>query len=240
MSNPTASTAPVVAASGLRRAYQQGRESRTVLDGVDLQVAPGESVAILGRSGSGKSTLLHLLGLLDRPGAGTVRIRGEDTAGWNSARLAHERNTTIGFVFQLFHLMPEFSVLENIVMPSRYRAPWAAAPAEALERARWLTAKFGLEGQLHQRPQTLSGGERQRTAIARALINRPSLLLCDEPTGNLDRSQGESIMDLIFALTAEERLALVIVTHDEELARRCSRTRVMREGRLGEPAATPE
>ncbi|HTL51229.1 MAG TPA: ABC transporter ATP-binding protein [Planctomycetota bacterium] len=231
---PATTNLPIVQAIGLKRAYPQGREMRTVLTGVDLSVKAGETVAILGRSGSGKSTLLHLLGLLDRPGEGVVRVLGEDTAGWSGSRLAGARNTTIGFVFQLFHLMPEFNVLENIVMPSRYRAPMASAPAAAIERARWLIGKLGLDGQIAQRPHTLSGGERQRTAIARALINKPRLLLCDEPTGNLDRAQGEAIMQLIFDLAVEEQFALVVVTHDEELARRCGRTLVMREGHLSE------
>ncbi|MGH7145812.1 MAG: ABC transporter ATP-binding protein [Planctomycetota bacterium] len=222
----------VVQAVGLKRGYAQGHARREVLKGIDLNVAEAESVAILGRSGSGKSTLLHLLGLLDRPDAGEVRIEGESTAHWPRSRLALARNRTIGFVFQLFHLMPEFNVLENIVMPSRYRAPWAVAPAAARERAAGLVQTLGLQGQIRQRPHTLSGGERQRTAIARALINRPRLLLCDEPTGNLDRAQGETIMDMIFALSREERFALVIVTHDEELAGRCGRMLEMDEGRL--------
>lgn len=230
-------TEPVLQAINLKRAYPQGREMRLVLNGVDLAVTPDESVAILGRSGSGKSTLLHLLGLLDRPDGGSVRIGGEDTTDWNHARRAEARIATLGFVFQLFHLMPEFNVLENILIPTRYRSPLARTPAAAVERARMLIGHLGLTGQVAQRPHTLSGGERQRTAIARALINRPKVLLCDEPTGNLDRVQGEGIMEMIFNLAQKEQFALVIVTHDEELAARCHRTLIMNEGRLSAASA---
>ncbi len=191
---------------------------RVILDGVDLTLAPGEKLAIVGPSGSGKSTLLNLMGLLDDPDEGSFRFAGTDAGGLQENEKAGLRSQSIGFVFQMHHLLPQLSVLENVTLPAH---ALAAKPdwSEVESRGRALLAKVGLEDQADKLPGQLSGGERQRVAVVRALINRPQLLLADEPTGALDRANAESLTKLLLELNASEETALVVVTHDEAIAR---------------------
>ena len=205
-----------------------------VLSGVRFAVQAGESVSVVGASGCGKSTLLHLLGALDQPSSGRVEIGGKDPSGFGEKELARFRNRTIGFVFQDHHLLPQYSVLENVVLPT-LAFPGDAGDPESLEaRARGLVERVGLGHRLDHRPAQLSGGERQRAALARALILTPGLLLCDEPTGNLDQTTAETVADLLFDLHRREGNLLVVVTHSPELARRCDRRLEMRDGRCKE------
>jgi lipoprotein-releasing system ATP-binding protein len=209
-----------VRASGVTKVYQDGVRQVAVLKGVDLEVEPGELVAIVGPSGSGKSTLLHLLGALDRPDAGTVEIGGRSLAGLSGAALAAFRNQTIGFVFQFHQLLPDFTALENVMLPGRIAG---LEPRRVLERARGLLLEVGLAERLRHFPSQLSGGERQRVALCRALALEPPLLLADEPTGNLDPASGEAVFALLLALQARHRTTGVLVTHNPEIARRCTR-----------------
>ena len=222
--------APVIQAQGLVKRFHDGNRELTVLDGVDLAVQAGEMVAVVGASGSGKSSLLHVLGLLDRADAGTVRIAGQATEGLSEGARSDLRNRALGFVYQFHHLLPEFSALENVAMPLIVRRE---ARSRAREQARdWLNA-VGLADRASHHPGQLSGGERQRVALARALVTNPSLLLADEPTGNLDRDTARSMFDLLQLLTRERGTAMLVVTHDGELAARASRTLHMQAGRLG-------
>ncbi len=200
----------------------------TVLDAINLSVAPGETIGVVGPSGSGKSTLLNLMGALDRPTSGKVILKGEDVSGFNDTRLAGVRSQVVGFVFQLHHLLPQCTALENVMIPSLV----TAGAREAESRARTLLNRVGLVAQLSKRPGQLSGGECQRTAVVRALINKPKLLLADEPTGSLDREASEALVSLLLELNKEEGTALVMVTHSTELARRMGRLMVLRDGRL--------
>ncbi len=206
---------------GLTKVYQDGVRRVAVLKGVDLAIAPGELVAIVGPSGSGKSTLLHLLGALDRPDAGTVEIGGESLAGLSGAQLAAFRNRTIGFVFQFHQLLPDFTALENVMLPGRIAG---SEPRRVLERARGLLLEVGLEERLDHFPNQLSGGERQRVALCRALALEPPLLLADEPTGNLDPASGEAVFELLLSLQLRHGTTGVLVTHNPEIARQCTRT----------------
>jgi lipoprotein-releasing system ATP-binding protein len=206
---------------GLFKAYQDGVRKVTVLHGVDLAVEPGELVAIVGPSGSGKSTLLHLLGGLDRPDHGTIEIGGESLAGLSGAQLADFRNRTIGFVFQFHQLLPDFTALENVMLPGRIAG---GEPRRVLQRARDLLLEVGLEERLDHFPNQLSGGERQRVALCRALALEPPLLLADEPTGNLDPASGETVFALLLAMQARHRTTGILVTHNPEIARQCTRT----------------
>jgi lipoprotein-releasing system ATP-binding protein len=210
-----------VRASGLTKVYQDGVRQVAVLKGVDLRVEPGELVAIVGPSGSGKSTLLHLLGALDRPDGGTVEIGGQSLNRLSGAQLAAFRNRTIGFVFQFHQLLPDFTALENVMLPGRIAG---GEPRRVLERARDLLLEVGLEERLDHFPNQLSGGERQRVALCRALALEPPLLLADEPTGNLDPASGETVFALLLSLQARHRTTGVLVTHNPEIARRCTRT----------------
>jgi lipoprotein-releasing system ATP-binding protein len=210
-----------VRAVGLPKTYQDGVRRVEVLRQVDLAVRPGEIVAIVGPSGSGKSTLLHLLGALDRPDAGTVEIGGQSLAGLSGAQLAMFRNRTIGFVFQFHQLLPDFTALENVMLPGRIAG---AEPRQVLERARGLLSEVGLAERLDHFPSQLSGGERQRVALCRALALEPPLLLADEPTGNLDPASGETVFELLLSLQTRHRTTGVLVTHNPEIARRCTRT----------------
>jgi lipoprotein-releasing system ATP-binding protein len=200
-----------------------------VIQGVDLQVQRGHSLALLGTSGSGKSTLLHLLGGLETPTSGQVRLMGRDWAEMSTQAVSAWRNQHLGFVYQFHHLLPEFTALDNVAMPLRIRR---MNPGQARAQAAEMLGKVGLEGRLHHRPAQLSGGERQRVAIARALVGEPAALLADEPTGNLDRSTAVKVFEQLLALTAEKQKTLILVTHDESLAARCDHQWRLLEGRL--------
>ena len=202
-----------------------------VLRGVNLRVAAGESLAVVGPSGSGKSTLLNLIGGLDRPSGGRVLFEGRDLADLSDADLARFRNRRIGFVFQLHHLLPQCTVLENVLVPTLVGGD-GAEKEEAELRAERLLARVGLGDRLTYRPGRLSGGERERVAVARALVNRPALLLADEPTGSLDRRTAENLMALLAELNAEEGVTLVVVTHAETLAARMGRVLELADGVL--------
>ena len=232
---PVPPGAVVLAANGLSRRFRSGSETLTVLDGVDLQLRAGEVVAIMGRSGAGKSTLLHLLGLLDRPDGGSLVVEGVESARLSRKGRARLRNRAVGFVFQFYHLLPELSALENALLPCMIECgplAWFGERRAARERATRLFEELGLGGRLHHRPAKLSGGERQRVAIARALVSNPRMLLCDEPTGNLDERTSEVIADELFALNARHGHTLVLVTHDADLAARADRVLSLHEGRL--------
>jgi len=216
----------------LAKVYRGGDGGEiTVLDGVSLGVERGEMVAIVGSSGAGKSTLLHLLGALDQPTRGIVRIAGQPTTERSDEELSELRNRSVGFVFQFHHLLREFTALENVMMPMRI-AGWDEGRAEG--RARDLLGRVGLSGRTSHRPSELSGGEQQRTAVARALALDPAVLLADEPSGNLDHANSERLHDLFVALSRDLEIAMVIATHNRSLAARADRTLTLEDGRLTE------
>ncbi|MEX2454710.1 MAG: ABC transporter ATP-binding protein [Rhodospirillaceae bacterium] len=214
---------------GIVRTFRQGENRLEILRGAALRIDPGEVVALVGPSGAGKSTFLHIAGLLERPDGGEVTVAGEACSALNDDRRTALRRTAIGFVYQFHHLLPEFSALENIVVPQMIAG--VAKPA-ARDRGRELLDMVGLADRASHRPAKLSGGEQQRVAIARALANRPRILIADEPTGNLDQKTAERVFDLLLTLTRDTGVAALIATHNPDLAARMDRTLTLRNGLL--------
>ncbi|HOT95547.1 MAG TPA: ABC transporter ATP-binding protein [bacterium] len=214
----------------IHKSYPMGRSSQLeVLKGIDLEIVEGEIITIIGPSGVGKSTLLHLIGGLDRPSQGRVLIDGNDISGFDDTRLAQFRNRTIGFIFQFHHLLPEFTALENVILPGLV----SRQERRALQkRALALLERVGLSGRVQHRPKELSGGEQQRVAVARALINSPRLLLADEPSGNLDTESAQKLHDMLWELSRQLRQTLVVVTHNRDLADRSDRIIELYNGRI--------
>jgi len=218
-------------AANISKSYHNTHNPLHVLKGVNIQVDVGEIVSIVGPSGVGKSTLLHILGGLDTPDEGTVSLQGEDIYGLSDGDRARVRNGKIGFIFQFYHLLPEFTALENVLLPAFVRRD--EKDMKQLEsKGRSVLKQVGLQKRVEHKPHELSGGEQQRVAIARALINQPKIIFCDEPTGNLDSETGKEIIALLKELNARNKQAFVIVTHDESIAQMSHRTVFMRDGRL--------
>ena len=219
----------------LHKAFRVGAETLWVLKGVSIAVARGEILAVLGASGAGKSTLLHILGALDSPTKGEVLLEGKSISALSERESARLRNETFGFVFQFYHLLPELTALENVMLPTMVSLSvreWRRKKESFRERTTDLLGKVGLADRLRHRPSQLSGGERQRVAIARALVNSPNILLCDEPTGNLDSASGKGIRELLWSLRSEEGLTIVLVTHDERLAAEADRIELITDGSI--------
>ncbi len=226
-------TDPILSAEGVTKTYRVGKREIPVLRGVDFEMQPGEMVALLGASGAGKSTLLHVLGLLDPPTEGRVRFEDQSVSDLPGPKRAKLRHREIGFVFQFYHLIPELTALQNVklgTMMDQGPLAWLGERKQHDQDARALLDRVGLTERLTHRPDELSGGERQRVAIARALVANPRVILADEPTGNLDSSTSESVLELLFEINRESNIAFLLVTHDEGLAARCDRIVRLRDG----------
>ena len=221
----------ILAAKGVRKVYRNGPREVRAVDGIDLSIRKEKSTAIVGPSGAGKSTLLHIMGGLDRPTSGRVELDGVNIYKISDRERAGMRNVRIGFVFQFYHLLPEFTALENVMLPALIRDTGYGV-RDTKEKAAEVLKAVGLRDRVSHRPGELSGGESQRVAIARALVNEPQLLLCDEPTGNLDSRTSESIYELLFGLQSRHGMALVIVTHDENISSKVSATIRLRDGKV--------
>ena len=219
----------ILRATGVVKTYDDGTYTVPVLKGIYLRVERGEQIGIIGASGSGKSTLLHLLGGLDRPTAGQVEISNQDVSKLGEGALGELRNGALGFIYQFHHLLPEFTALENVAMPLIIRRE---ASATITKRATEMLSRVGLDDRLHHKPAELSGGERQRVAVARALVTHPLIVLADEPTGNLDRENAESVYELMLELNRELDTSLIVVTHDTTLAARMDRVMKLEDGIL--------
>jgi lipoprotein-releasing system ATP-binding protein len=232
----------MLTAVNLHKTYRKNADVTHVLRGLDLEVCPGEFLSIVGLSGSGKSTLLHLLGTLDRPDEGQIRLDGKRIDDLPADRRDRLRNGTFGFIFQFYHLLPELTALENILMPQMIRHSvlgWLGRRRELRRRAEELLERVGLSHRLRHRPRELSGGEMQRAAIARALINRPRVLLADEPTGNLDEDNGRQIVRLLHDLNRQDGLTIIMVTHSREIAVGTDRVVRLAAGRVEAPSPSP-
>ncbi len=223
----------ILVATDVVKSFLVGKEKLVVLKGVSLRVREGEMLAIVGASGAGKSTFLHILGALDRPDAGAVEVNGADITRLRDGQRANFRNSTIGFVFQFYHLLADFSLFENVLFPAKIGRELVGDRRSLIERrAVELAERVGLGERLKHKPGQLSGGEQQRAAIARALLNQPKIILADEPTGNLDRQTGESVLRLLRELNKSNRQTVVVATHDQELSELCDRIVHMVDGRI--------
>ena len=229
----------LIAAHNIHKSYGHGHQALHVLSDVDMSVDTGEIVAVVGPSGAGKSTLLHILGGLDAPTRGQVLFNGKDLYALSDQERARSRNTAMGFVFQAYHLVPELTALENVILPRLVQnnsRKTSAIEAEGLK----LLERLGLASRAGHRPSQLSGGEQQRAAIGRALFNGPDIIFCDEPTGNLDSKSGDAVMDILLKLNRDRAQAVVIVTHDERIARHAHRTIFIKDGKIQAAAAAVE
>ena len=239
---PSEERDPVLRATGIRKSFSMGERTLEILHGIDLELRRGELVALVGASGAGKSTLLHILGILDPPSEGEVNFRGRDPWSLSPLERARTRNRDIGFVFQFYHLLPELTALENVLVPAMIgdsTLAFRARRSEYHERAAGLLERFGMSPRSGHRPPQLSGGERQRVAMARALFHDPAVLLADEPTGNLDTATGERVLELLFEEQRRRRLSMILVTHDERLAQSCERVLMMEDGLIQADSAFP-
>ncbi len=228
MENNSNKTA-VIKAVNLSKSFQKDGTRMEILKNLDFEISSGESVAILGASGAGKSTLLHILGTLDHPTSGNLFINGEDVFGYDERKIAELRNRKIGFVFQFHHLLPEFSSLENVMMPALING---MPKREARNRAEFVLNEVSLGDRVTHKPGELSGGEQQRVAVARAVIMEPDIILADEPTGNLDTETGERVQDVLINLNKTRNITLIIVTHNQTLAERLDRSIGLRDGKI--------
>lgn len=219
----------ILVAENITKSFSQGSQAVEILHGINLNLVEGEIVAIVGPSGAGKSTLLHLLGLMEAPTSGTLKIQGVEVQGLSAKERARLRNEYIGFLFQFHHLLPELTVLENAMLPQRIQG---LSERQAAAQAAMLLDTIGLRAHMYKRPMQMSGGEQQRAALARALVNEPALVLADEPTGNLDRETGEVILKLLWEEVRQRNATAVIVTHQEDIAERADRCIRLRDGRI--------
>ncbi len=225
----------LIKATNIKKHYEIGKRTLPILRGIDIEIRESEILGIVGSSGAGKSTLLHVLGLIDAPSEGELLIQGRSIQEMSGKEKSRLRNRSIGFVFQFYHLIPELSALQNVLLPQMIGTSmwnWFSIAAAQKQRATELLTRFGLGERLTHKPTELSGGEKQRVAIARALLPNPQVMLCDEPTGNLDSKTGTEILDILVAVQRETKMSLVLVTHDEKVAARCQRVIRLADGKL--------